>query len=186
MDEYTHKVDRTASQILAQRAKELAQALEDETAIGQSLHLITFSLGGGRYAVPVDGVLEIQPLENWARVPCTPSFIVGAVNLRGRIYSLMDVARFFGLPDRPMPDSAHVLLVRGQSAHVDSGRIELCLLADELPANEQISMAEIDRASSTLSSQAQEYTRGVNGEMLIVLDLERLLASAEIIVEEDV
>ena len=186
MDQNEPQTELTVSQILARRAQTLAQVLESDAAIGQTLQLIRFQLGDEQYALPIDQVLEIQPLTNWARVPCTPNFIVGAVNLRGRIYSLMDVAFFFGLPERPPAETAHVLLVQGENRHIRNTRLELCLLVDDLPQEVQVAISEVDTTSSTLSSHTQEYILGVTGKMLIVLDLERLLASAEIIVTEDV
>jgi purine-binding chemotaxis protein CheW len=178
-------INHNVIEILESRAKALAKMDIEENQIESNVHLITFLLDGERYAVPIDEVIEIQPLNKWAKIPCTPDFIRGAVNLRGRIYPMLDIARFFGLADRPMMKSTHVLLVRGDNPH-NKNVIELVLLADERPVEMKIDRADIDTISSTLSSQAQEYNFGVTSQMIIVLDLKRLLASAEIIVSEEV
>ncbi len=186
MNAKTSPIDQSPEQILARRAQALAQVRQKDADGGQVLELISFPLGNERYAIPIDMVLEIQPLKSWASVPCTPDFVIGAVNLRGRIYSLMDVARFLGLRPRSLSDSAHILLVHGENPHLDPTRIELCLLADALPQDERVHLSNLDTASSTLSSHTQEYIQGVTRDMLIVLDLKRLLASADIIVSEEI
>lgn len=177
--------DQYTREILERRAQALAEINVDANGTQVALNLITFSLGSERYAVPIEEVIEIQPLKNWAKIPCAPSFIIGAVNLRGRIYSLMDIARFIGLAERVMPVSAHVLLVRGINPLCEDV-VELCLLADDRPQEINLARGEVDTTSSTLSSRAQEYIVGVTSQMLIVLDLKRLLASAEVIVSEEV
>ena len=118
----------------------------------------------------------------WSRVPCTPDFIVGAVNIRGRIYSVTDIASFLGLPQRPLSEAAHILLVRGRTQE----GMELCLLADDLPEVVSIPLAGVRPAAATISSKVREYVRGVTADMLIVLDLERLLLDPRIVVHEEV
>ena len=134
----------------------------------------------------IELVQETQPLgsRKWAAVPCTPDFIKGAVNIRGRIYPIMDVARFLGLPPRPLSETAHVLLVRGDNG--EGEEMEVCLLADELPQAVHVSQNEIKAATVTISARAQEFIRGITDDMLIVLDLKRLLSDPGMIVHEEV
>ncbi len=172
---------------LERRARALARLPTEEAAEGDTLHLVTFPLGKERYGVEVTLVQEVQPLESqtWSLVPCTPDFIVGAVNIRGRIYSVMDMARFLGLPQRPPSEAAHVLLVQG-GVQGDEGGMELGILADDVPQVITVSLAEVQPSSATVSTQAQEYVRGVTDDMLIILGLERLLSDPRIIVHEEV
>ncbi len=174
-------------EILEQRARVLARLPTEEAAEGDTLHLVTFPLGEERYGVEVTLVQEVQPVESqtWSPVPCTPDFIVGAVNIRGRIYSMMDVARFLGLPRRPLSETAHVLLVRGGDQGGE-GEVELSILADDVPQVASVPLAEVQPSSATVSTQVQEYVRGVTDDMLIILDVERLLSDPGIIVHKEV
>ncbi len=174
---------------LERRARALAKLLTEEAAEGETLHLVTFPLGEERYGVEVTLVQEVQPVESqtWSPVPCTPDFIVGAVNIRGRIYSMMDVARFLGLPRRPRSETAHVLLVRGgDQGEGGEGEVELSILADDVPQVASVPLAEVQPSSATVSTQVQEYVRGVTDDMLIILDVERLLSDPGIIVHKEV
>lgn len=172
---------------LERRARALAGLPTEEAAEGKTLHLVTFPLGEERYGVEATMVQEVQPLERqtWSPVPCTPDFIVGAVNIRGHVYSVMDVGRFLGLPRPPLPETAHVLLVRG-GQEGSEGAMELSILADDVPQVASVPLEGVHPSSAAVSAQAQEYVRGVTGDMLIVLDLERLLSEPSIIVHEEV
>jgi purine-binding chemotaxis protein CheW len=170
---------------LARRARALARPPVEEAAEGETLHLAAFPLGEERYAVEISQVQEVRPLEpqTWSRVPCAPDFIVGAVNVRGRICSVMDVARFMGLPPRPLSETVHILLVRGEGAE---GEMELAILTDDLPQAVVVSLSEMQPPPPTISGQVHAYVRGVTDDMLVILDLERLLSGPRIIVHQEV
>jgi len=182
----SYETIRNPQSELERRARALARLPTEVEAKSETLHLVTFSLGEERYGVEITLVEGIQPLQSqtWAHVPCTPGFIVGAVNIRGRIYSVMDVGRFLGLPPRPLSETAHVLLVRNGSQGA-TGEMELGILADDLPQVANIPLTEVQPPSATISNQAQKYVQGVTADMLIILHLERLLSDPAIIVDEE-
>jgi len=177
---------RKDRQIMEARARFIARLPEEDMTKGETLYLQSFLLGKERYGLDIKLVQETQPLgsQKWAAVPCTPDFITGAVNIRGRIYPIMDVARFLGQPPRPLSETAHVLLVRGVNGEGEV--IELSLLADELPRTVHVPQSEVKESTVTISARAQEFIRGITDDMLIVLDIERLLSDPEIIVHEEV
>jgi len=180
-----NRVLRNPQSELERRARALARLPTEVEVEGETLHLVTFSLGEERYGVEIALVQGIHPLESqpWSRVPCTPGFIVGAVNIRGRIYSVMDIGRFLGLPPRPLSETAHVLLARsGEQGAV--GEMELGILADDLPQVANVPLAEVQPSSAAISNPAQKYVRGVTADMLIILHLGRLLSDPAIIVHE--
>jgi purine-binding chemotaxis protein CheW len=171
--------------ILEERARLLARPPEKKAASGETLEVLTFHLGTEYIGIPTEGVHEIQPLSahHWSRVPCAPGFIVGIVNLRSRIYSIMDLAVFWGLPTRPLSDKAHILLVRGGSGSGNQ-EIELTLLTDDLGKVSHLRMDDLNPAPPTVSAKVQAHMRGVTADMMMVLDLESLLSDPNIIVCE--
>ena len=178
---------KSDKELLEERAKALASLPTEEALEEETLHLLTFSLAGERYGVEVDLAQEIQPMERriWSRVPNTPGFIIGAANIRGRIHSVMDIGRFLGLKSRPISDEAHVIVVQSNPKGGDEA-MELCILTDDLPQVANISRSEVQTEHATVSGQAQEYVHGVTEDMLIVLDLDRLLQNPKIIVHQEV
>ena len=97
----------------------------------------------------------------------------------------MDVARFLGVPPRPLPEAARVLLVRRMDLGTGE-EMELGILADGSPQVTSVRLAEIQAPGTTISDRTQEYVRGVTRDMLVILDLELLLSDSVIVVNETV
>ena len=174
------------TRILEERAQILARRSDAEEIEGEYLDLLTFPLANEQFGFEVELVREVQPLgkQMWSLVPCTPDFIVGAANIRGRIYSVMHIGRFLGINSQPLTEQAHVLLVRG--GDVDGmAAMELCIVTDGIPEVRRIAIDAVQTASTTVTAKIQEYVRGVTDDMLTILDLERLLADPGIIVQEE-
>ncbi len=174
-----------AQGILKERARLLAKLPVKEAVSGETLEVLTFHLGTEYIGIPTQGVHEIQPLyeHNWSRVPCAPEFIVGIVNLRSRIYSIMDLAVFWGLPPRSLSEKAHLLLVRGDNG-TGHQEIELTLLTDVLGNVCRLRLNELNPTPPTVSPRVQAHVRGITADMMLVLDLESLFSDPNIIVSE--
>ncbi len=173
-------------QILEERAAALAQALVQTTAQEEGLDLMTFRVGAATYGVPIEMVREIQPLDarTWSRIPCTPPFVVGAVNIRGHIYSILNIATFMGGAPATLSDDPHVLLVSG--GQTESGEVmDLCVVADDIPVTRIIPEEEIQVSSDAIPGRARAFVKGVTADMLILLDLDRLLSNPALVVNEE-
>ena len=170
------------SKILADRAQLLAKTPEEETPETQILELLTFRRGDERYGLDMHFVKEVQPLINWTFVPCTPAFIFGALNLRGRVYSITDIGSFFGLPSVPPLEEPYVVLVE----HVGDGSLTpmtFCLLADELPVVQQFQRDDLLPPQEVVSDRSLPYVHAATRGMLIYLNMEILLSDPAIIVD---
>lgn len=176
----------STQRILEERARLLARLPEAAQRSQEMLELVTFHLGGEAIGLPSALVYETQPLRifQWAPVPCAPPFILGILNLRGHLFSIMDLARFWGLPARPLADQAHILLVRGGQC-ADGQPMELTLLTDDVPQVGEIPLDSLSPPPATLPPQVQDYVKGITPDLLIVLDLERLLSDPHLIVHEE-
>ncbi|NPV86996.1 MAG: chemotaxis protein CheW [Anaerolineae bacterium] len=164
--------------ILEERARLLAAPLMPDATAPQGLEVVAFRLGAEHYAVPAHLAQETQPLcaHHWCRVPAVPPFITGILNLRGRIISIFHLAAFHGLPAHPPTPSAHVLLVRGGE------EMELALLSDDTP---RLLTIDPHTLQPPPAAPARPYLRGVTQDMLILLDLEQLLADPRLVVDDD-
>jgi len=169
--------------LLEQRARDLALPMGREQEAADDLAMVTFSLGRERYGVELPHLKEVQPLAglNWTPVPGTPPFIVGVVNLRGRLYSVMNLARFLGAGAGEVSEQAHVLLVSG--GRLPGGEImELGLLSDDLPRIHHMPREDLQDPQDALSQEARKYFQGVTSEMVTLLDTDNLLSDPVIIV----
>ena len=181
---YTDK-EMHAHAILADRARKLAKTDNTATLSRDVLELITFQAGGERFGVDIQFVREVQPLirDLWSLVPCTPGFIVGAVNIRGRIYAMMNIADYLGISATVPGEGAHTLLVRDHPR--EKGEVmEFCLFSDTIPCLETVPQEDVQSSSASVSARAQKYIKGVTSNLLMILDLEKLFADPGIIVNE--
>jgi purine-binding chemotaxis protein CheW len=98
------------TQILQVRARALAQPPLDEALQAKAqIQVLTFALGSEVYAVEAKYVEGIYFAERLVPVPCTPDFVVGVMNVRGRILSVIDLHRFMGLQGLSAGDGAQVV-----------------------------------------------------------------------------
>ena len=168
-----------ARHILRARAQALARPLERSEVAESSLQLLEFRLARESYALETRHVREVYPLKNLTPVPCTPSFVLGIVNVRGRITPVIDIKKFFDLPDQGLTDLHSVILLR-------SNDLELGLMADVVVGVRTIPLESLQPTLPTLTGIRADYLKGVTAQRLVVLDLDRLLADPKIIVQEEV
>jgi purine-binding chemotaxis protein CheW len=163
--------------ILEKRARALARVAEMET--GERVQLVVFSLANETYGVSTDYVREVQPLRSVSPVPCTPDFVVGVVNIRGSIHSVIDIRDFFGVPKQEITDRTKVILV-------NAAGLEVGILADDVSGAMSVPLAEIKPALAAQAQIKEEYIQGVTRDMLIILNLETVLRDERIVVHEEV
>jgi purine-binding chemotaxis protein CheW len=163
--------------ILKSRAKLLAQAPEQATAEA-SLEVVEFLLAHEHYGIESSYVKEVYPLKEVTPVPCTPPFVLGIINLRGQILSVIDFKKFFNLPDQKV--ERHKVIV----AH--TGEMELGILVDAVLGVRTFPAGQIQPALFTSSGVAESYLRGLTQERLIVLDIAKILTDPRLIVSETV
>jgi purine-binding chemotaxis protein CheW len=163
--------------ILQERARVLAQIPPAEER-GATAQVVMFTLGQEVYGIEATYVENIYPLEELTPVPCTPDFVLGVVNLRGRILSVIDLHRFLGLEGIHIDEETQVMAV-------SAAGLEIGLLANEVRAVVALPLEKLTPALPTTARVAAEYTRGVTPEMVVLLDLEALLRDRRMIVQEE-
>lgn len=167
-----------AEAILRARALALARPPAGAAAAG-TLELLEFRLGQDRYAVETRHVGAVVPLGELTVVPCTPPFILGVVNVRGRITAVVDLQRFFELPQRGLTDLHHIVMVRRAD-------LELGLLADGIEGVRAHSPGALQPPppGGGGAGGQPEFLMGVTADRLVVVDLERLLADPRLVVND--
>jgi purine-binding chemotaxis protein CheW len=168
-----------SQRILRERARSLARIPSSGLAAESTLDLLEFRLAAERYGLETRYVHEVHPLRELTPLPCTPEFVLGIVNVRGRILPILDLKKFFQLPDQGLTDLHRIIHLRGNG-------MELGLLADVMVGVRRIPLERLQPSLPTLTGIRAEYLKGVTGERLVVLDLERLLSDPKIIVHDEV
>jgi purine-binding chemotaxis protein CheW len=178
-DEPRASVTSDERQLLRARARVLARPRERAAAANVSLEVLEFRLGRECYALETRHVREVYPLKDLTPLPCTPPFLLGIVNVRGRIMPVIDIKKFFDLPDTGLTDLHRIILVRGND-------LELGFLADIAVGVRTIPVDSLQTSLPTLTGIRADYLKGVTAERLVVLDVDRILADPKITVHEEV
>ncbi len=146
--------------------------LQEETreTKGEVLQLASFRLGGEEYAIDISAVQEINRMTEVTKVPNSPPYIEGVLNLRGRIIPAVNLRKKFGLPEREYDRHTRIMVV-----DVDGTMVGL--IVDAVSEVLRISPETIEPAPEMSAGVNSKYIRGVgkvNGRLVILLDLERL------------
>jgi purine-binding chemotaxis protein CheW len=171
--------DAEAERILRMRAKALAISTHQPIPAGAMLELLEFRLASERYALETRHVQDVHPLRDLTPLPCTPAFVLGIVNVRGRILPVLDLKKFFDLPERGLTDLHRIILVRGND-------LEFGLLADVIVGVHSAAADSLQPSLPTLTGIRAEYLKGIDKDRLVVLDMERIFADPKIIVHQEV
>jgi purine-binding chemotaxis protein CheW len=170
---------RTAAEkkkILQERARALATVSNETTA--EKLELLEFLLAQEKYGVETSYVREVYPLKDLTPLPGTPPFVLGIINVRSEILSVIDVKKFFDLPERGVTDLNKVIIV-------EDGEMAFGIMADGIAGVRTIAIAEIQPPLHIFAGIQAEYLRGVTQERLVVLDAGKILSAKDLIVHEE-
>ncbi len=157
-----------------------------EAALGKStmpaehreelLQLVSFNIADEEYGLPILKVQEIIRMQGFTRVPNSPPFVEGVINLRGKVIPVITLRKRFGLDPQPHGRQTRIVVAEVRDAI-------LGFVVDSVSEVLRISPAAIE-PTPRLGSSHQEFIAGVvklDGRLLILLDVERLMTDAETI-----
>lgn len=171
-------IDQAAQRaILKERARQLAQPVHTEREAQATLPVLLFVLEGERFAAEIRYLREVFTIREITPLPGTPPFVLGLINVRGHIMSVVDIRRFLGLNARSQRMPSIALLVA-------NGGMEIGFAVDDVLGSWELPVEHLHPPLPTLSGRSVEYLKGITSERVALLDLDRLLRSAEIIVDE--
>ncbi len=166
-----------SAEILRARARALARKPDVAVDDPHALEVLEFRLAMERYAVETRHVREVQPLRQLTPLPCTPAFVLGVVNLRGRMLPVLDLKEFVGLPQGGLTD-LHRIIVVGDDTQ------EFGILADIGVGVRRLRADSLQTSLTTLGGMGADYVKAVTSEHVVVLDMDRILADPRILVDE--
>jgi purine-binding chemotaxis protein CheW len=167
------------NRILNERAQTLAREALPVEAADANIEVVEFILAHERYAVASEYVREVYPLEDITPLPCTPAFVLGIINVRGEILSVIDIKKFFDLPEKGLTDLNKVIVLESED-------MVFGIVADAISGVRRIQRAGIQPTLPTLTGIREDYLLGVTAEHVVILAAEKLLADKKLIVQEQV
>ena len=168
-------VDKT--RVFHDRAIALAKKPEDPSSEFETIEVLVFGIGPEKYAVGSETVREVCPFKQITRVPCAPKFVKGIINLRGQIFSVIDLRNLFGLPN---PGS----LEDGKVVIIGLDDMEVGILADDILGVRHVPISGIQRDLPTLKGMQEKYLYGLTTDRIVIINVENLLTDDSIVVHE--
>lgn len=139
------------------------------------IQFVVFKLGTEEYGIPITQVREINRLTTPTKIPKSPSFVEGVINLRGQIIPIVDLKKRFDLELTEYSGEARVMVVEIKD--------QVCgIIVDEVSEVLRMATASIEPPPGMIANIDIEYIAGVGkvGErLLIILDINKLLTDEE-------
>jgi purine-binding chemotaxis protein CheW len=139
------------------------------------LQWVTFRLGGETYGINVMQVQEVLRYTEIAPVPGAPSYVLGIINLRGNVVTVIDTRHRFGLNAADLTDQTRIVIIEADS-HV------VGILVDAVAEVVYLRQSEIETAPNVGNDETAKFIQGVcnkNNELLILVELDKLLSDQE-------
>ncbi|NDV91812.1 chemotaxis protein CheW [Alteromonas sp. 345S023] len=139
------------------------------------LQWVTYRLGEETYGINVMQVQEVLRYTEIAPVPGAPDYVLGIINLRGNVVTVIDTRARFGLPPAEMTDNTRIVIIESDEQVVG-------ILVDSVAEVVYLRSSEIDSAPNVGTEESAKFIQGVSnrdGELLILVDLNKLLSDEE-------
>ncbi len=165
------------SHILKERAEKLAKVNEKEK-IKDGIEVLVFHLSQEQYALETFYIKEVYPYKKYTILPGVPAFISGLINIRRKVFSILDLNVFFSLPHDS--SSHHKFII------VEDSEMEFAILTDGIVGIQKIPHDQIEPLPPTFSGIQQNFLKGITTDHIVILDGKKLISSKLIIVDETV
>ncbi|MHB8472815.1 MAG: chemotaxis protein CheW [Gammaproteobacteria bacterium] len=146
-----------------------------KNAADSTLRWVTFRLGDETYGINVMQVQEVLRVAEIAPVPGAPHFVMGIINLRGNVVTVIDTRARLGLDAREVDDASRIVII-------EAGKHVVGILVDSVAEVIELRLSEVESAPNVGGDENSKYIQGVasvDGELLIMVDLNKLLSEEE-------
>ena len=139
------------------------------------LQWVTYKLGEETFGINVMQVQEVLRHTEIAPVPGAPDYVLGIINLRGNVVTVIDTRARFGLPSTEITDSTRIVIIESEEQVVG-------IMVDSVAEVVYLRSSEIDSAPHVGTEESAKFIQGVcnrEDQLLILVDLNKLLNDEE-------
>ena len=146
-----------------------------EETISSEQQLVVFDLDNESYGINIESVREIIRLQEITKVPRTPDFVEGIINLRGKVIPVIDLRTRFGLAEQERDEETRIV-------NVDIAGHEIGMVVDAVTEVLRISRDSVEPPSSVITTDDSGYLKGIaklENRLILTLDLDQILSKTE-------
>jgi purine-binding chemotaxis protein CheW len=147
----------------------------------QTKAYLTFALGKEKFALPVDHVQEVVELEQITKVPHAPEYMLGIINLRGRVLPLLDTKQKLGLPKSEATQKSRVLVLDIQGD--DDKSLQIGAMVDVAKEVIELAPSEIQEAPEFENYKTSAPITGLvndHGDITLIMDIRKVFSMNEV------
>jgi len=162
---------------LKERAARYTRRENNEEAAHKLTEVVVFTLAYETDAGESGYVTEVYPLTEVVYGPSSPDFVLGIINVRGRIVSVVELKKFFDLPSMGITELNKVIILRDKE-------MEFGILSDDVTGMKNIDVERLQKPLLTMSGIREQYLRGLTNDPMSVLDAAKLLHDPRMRIED--
>lgn len=151
--------------------KEIAESVTEEVVESEVIQFVSFMLDDVEYGVDILSVHEILRYPEITRLPNTPKFIKGVINLRGNVLPVVDVRVRFGFPRGNITDLTRIIVV-------ETGGKQVGLLVDNVYQVVRIPVVNVDPPSDLIAGVSEEFISGIGrlkDRLIVLLNMSHII-----------
>lgn len=156
----------------------MANVVQAKNAAGSDdpiLQYVTFRLADETYGINVMQVQEVLRYTEIAPVPGAPSYVLGIINLRGNVVTVIDTRQRFGLMTADITDSTRIVIIEVDQQVVG-------IMVDSVSEVVYLRQSEIETTPNVGNEESAKFIQGVcnkNNQLLILVELNKLMSDEE-------
>lgn len=167
------------TEILRKRAEIIAQSDDKIKEKKEILSILEFQLGQEKYAIKTSNLKEIIASDRITEIPCTPTYMYGVINIRGKIVTVIDLKKFLQLDYVGISDRASIVVATYNDHLVG-------FVADKINGIKNVELDKIQKSKPRLKKIKESYISGITNETVIILDTDKILSDKGILVNESI
>uniref|UniRef100_A0A7C2K4R9 Chemotaxis protein CheW n=1 Tax=candidate division WOR-3 bacterium TaxID=2052148 RepID=A0A7C2K4R9_UNCW3 len=176
---FKHKdIKEVLSSMEVEETRDIEETKGNEEVMEEEEQFVIFKLAGQEYAVPIENVQEIVRIpEELTRVPKTPEFVEGVINLRGNVLPVIDLRKRFDLPEKQRDEQQRIMVFV-----IDN--IPVGFIVDSVSEVLKIPKSFIQKSPEILAERTKIFPRVANlekqGRMIQIVEPKELLNKEEL------
>jgi purine-binding chemotaxis protein CheW len=162
--------------LVATTAQDPASTVHGSADATGNMQLVSFRLAQEEYGIQITKVQEIILMGEITRVPQTPEYVKGLINLRSTVIPIVDLRLRFGLPVGDLTDETRIMVVNVAGKTIG-------IIVDAVSEVLRINKDQIAPPPPTVAGLGREYLTGLvklDKRLLILLDIDKILVEREL------